>query len=59
MKKLLDNLLIIDAIIQDVRNFIYIESHIENLDDDDINYKTLVKNTDQLIKVLRAFSKIN
>ena len=56
-KKLLHNLLIIDELMQDARKFIYIKSHIENLDDDDYNYKILVENTDLLVKVLQAFSE--
>ena len=57
MNKLLNNLLIIDEKIQDVDSFMNIKMNIENLNQDDSNYKELVMQTDLLVSVLTAFSK--
>jgi hypothetical protein len=57
MNQLLDNLLLIDAKMQTIDSFVKIKARIESLDEEDPNYKELVKQTDILVKVLTAFSK--
>jgi len=57
MNQLLDNLLKIDAKLQTIDSFVNIKSRIESLDEEDSNYKELVKQTDILFKVLDAFSE--
>lgn len=57
MNQLLDNLLLIDEKIQDIHKFMKIKFHIESLDVESRDYKTLVDQTNLLIKVLTAFSK--
>ena len=57
MNKLLENLLDIHEKMSDVIGFINIKMNIENLDEDNGNYRKLVDQTDLLINVLNVFSK--
>ncbi len=58
MNKLLDNLLTIHEKLDDIESFIHIKANIENLNQDDNNYKKLVDQTDLLVSLLTVFSKI-
>lgn len=57
MNKLLKNLLNIHEKISDVKSFINIKVNIENLNENDGNYKKLVDQTDLLIQILTIFSE--
>lgn len=57
MNKLLSNLLDIHEKISDTKNFVNIKVNIENLNEDDGNYKKLVDQTNLLIHILTVFSE--
>lgn len=57
MNQLLDNLLLISENMQSMDSFLNIKARVESLDEEDPNYKELVKQTDLVVKVLTAFSK--
>ena len=56
--ELMENLMEIDLLIQDVSTFVPIKMAIDSLDIKSSAYKKIMENTNQLIRVLKAFSEI-